>query len=246
MNAWYTEPLRVLIADDDLDLQNLIGFTLRGAGFATVGVSSGADALAAIDRDSFSLLMLDINMPPPSGLEVCAAVRHRSTVPVLMLSARDREEDLLHALDAGADAYVTKPFSPRTLLARVRALVRRIGADEPLSVVAGPCRLDLAEFLLVHSSGSFVLTRLEMRLLRLLMSNPGSTLSPNDLIKEVWDTYSSANRNMLKQVIFRLRRKLATAPDTANALRTIAGGYAWSNESSSMTSEASDSVAGPL
>ncbi len=227
MSSWYTPPTRILIVDDDPDLLNLIGFTFHSVGYETVNATNGAEALRAAERERFSLLVLDINMPAPNGLQVCAEVRRSSTVPVLILSARAEELDLLQALDAGADAFVTKPFSPRTLIARANALLRRAAFGELVNAPSDLLKLDTNELLLRHPGGQIQLTRLEARVLRLLMLNAGHLVSTNDLISEVWSTYNTTNRNMLKQVVFRLRRKLEEAPDAFTALKTIAGGYMW-------------------
>src|SRR5688572_457657 len=120
-----TAPLKILVADDDADLRALIAFSLRQAGFDVCTAADGSDALRVFAAHRPDLVLLDVNMPPPDGLEVCGTIRQSSTVPIMMLSVRDQEDDLVAAIDAGADDYVRKPFSPRALIARVRALVRR-------------------------------------------------------------------------------------------------------------------------
>jgi len=227
VNSWYNPPTRVLIVDDDQDLLNLIGFTFHNAGYETVNAASGTEALRALEQERFSLLVLDINIPAPNGLQVCAAVRRSSNVPVLILSARDQEQDLLQALDAGADAYIVKPFSPRTLIARVQALLRRVAPNEAINAPSDRFKLDSTELLLRHPAGEIQLTRLETRVLRLLMLNAGHFVNTGDLVSEVWSTYNAANRNMLKQIVFRLRRKLESVPEAFHALKTMPGGYSW-------------------
>jgi DNA-binding response OmpR family regulator len=228
LTSWYNPPTRILVVDDDQDLLNLISFTFHNAGYETVNAASGSEALRAMEQERFSLLVLDINIPAPNGLQVCATVRRNSTVPVLMLTARDQEQDLLQALDAGADAYIVKPFSPRTLIARVQALLRRGAPNETLNAPSDRFKLDSAELLLKHPDGEIQLTRLETRVLRLLMLNTGHFVNAGDLVSEVWNTYNAANRNMLKQVVFRLRRKLEGVPEAFQALKTMPGGYVWS------------------
>ena len=230
--SWYNPPTRILIVDDDQDLLNLIGFTFHNTGYETVNATNGTEALLAVARERFSLLVLDINIPAPNGLQVCATIRRSSSVPVLMLTARDEEQDLLQALDAGADAYIVKPFSPRTLIARVQALLRRGAPNDGVSASSDRFQLDNAELLLRHPDGEIQLTRLETRVLRLLMLNSGHFVNAGDLVSEVWSTYNAANRNMLKQVVFRLRRKLETAPHAFRALKTMPGGYLWEESAS--------------
>jgi DNA-binding response OmpR family regulator len=228
MSSWYTPPTRILIVDDDPDLLNLIGFAFHSVGYETVNATSGTEALRAAERERFSLLVLDINITTPNGLQVCAAIRRTSMVPVLMLSARASELDLLQALDAGADAFVAKPFSPRMLIARAHALLRRAAFGELIYAPSDVFKLDSNELLLRHPGGELQLTRLEARVLRLLMLNPGRLVTTGDLLSEVWSTYDATNRNMLKQVIFRLRRKLQTIPEAVAVLKTASGGYTWS------------------
>ena len=244
MNAWFQEPTKVLIADDDPDLLNLVTIAFRGAGFETQCVASGAAALHAFGREAFSLLVLDINMPAPNGLEVCGLVRQTSNVPILVLSARDQEQDMLQALDAGADAYVSKPFRPRTLIARAQALLRRAELFDSPNKHADKFKLDPNESLLRHPGGEIRLTKIEMRVLRLLMLNAGRTVTAGELTTEVWNSYRTANRNMLKQVVFRLRRKLAISEDVKRALRSSAGGYMWTekNASAELDIDDADSV----
>jgi DNA-binding response OmpR family regulator len=227
MNTWYTVPARILIADDDLDLLNMLEFAFRNAGFETVAVTNGTQALAAIEQQRFSLLVLDIDMPPPNGLAVCTAVREHSHIPVLMLSARDREDDQVRALEVGADAYLTKPFSPRILTTYVHALLRRASVHKALRTASSRFRVDTDELLLIHPEGAIGLTQLEARMLRILTLNAGKTLNATALIKEAWGKDSTANRNMVKRVVFCLRKKLAGIPDAGTALKTVRGGYTW-------------------
>ena len=135
--------MKILVADDDLDLLGLVAYSLSQAGYLVVKASDGPGALATFDAEAPDLVILDINMPGTSGFEVCTAIRARGDVPVMMLTARGEEQDLVKALELGADDYLTKPFSPKTLLARVKALLRRASADRasaPLS--AGRVTLD--------------------------------------------------------------------------------------------------------
>ena len=129
--------MKILSADDDKDLLALIGFTLSQAGYLVVKASDGPSAIKAFEAESPDLVILDINMPGASGFQVCEAVRSKSRVPVMMLTVRGEEEDLVKALELGADDYLTKPFSPRTLLARVKALLRRAGMENSAPLAAG-------------------------------------------------------------------------------------------------------------
>jgi len=235
MTTWYSAPARILIADSDHALLNLLCFAFRIAGFEPIGASTGAEALAAIDRDRFTLLVLDFDLPEGGAVNVCASVRKHSTVPILLLSERDREEHLLQGLAAGADEYLTKPFSPRILVALARALIRRASChapDNPLpdNGIANRFRVDVDELLLIHADGAVALTQIEVRILGLLMLNAGKTLCYNNLIAEAWNNCSTADRNTVKHAVFRLRKKLSVIPAAATALKTGAGGYAWIEE----------------
>lgn len=229
MSLELSAQLRVLLVEDDRDLLNVTGMALNTAGYHVTCVVTGGEALSTIEREQFSLVILDVNIPAPNGVEVCRSIRQHSNVPVLMLSAGDREEDLLNALDAGADAYVTKPFSPRTLVARVHALIRRT-PGEPRDITVRDFKLDPNDFLLRHRKHAIRLTRLETRLLRKLMANVGKTISADQLMAEAWGQQSAVNRNMLKQVIFRLRKKLLSYDVSPVPLGTEGAGYVWLDE----------------
>lgn len=218
---------RILVADDDADLLGLIGFTLRQAGFEVRTAHDGASALRSFENDAADLVLLDINMPAPDGMEVCRRIRGGSPVPIMLLTARGQEEDLLEAFDAGADDYVFKPFSPRALIARVRALLRRSEAVSIDSIVSGKLRLDLEQHSLrIGLAPPLRVTPLELKLLHVLMSSAGSTVAVERLLVQVWGRDSPHTRRTLKQLVYRLRRKLELDPTVPQVLRTTPGaGY---------------------
>jgi DNA-binding response OmpR family regulator len=221
--------MKILVVDDDLELLGLITYALRQAGYLTVEASDGALALAVFEREEPDLVILDVNLPRLSGLEVCRKIRSGSKVPVMMLTVRGREEDQVEALDLGADDYLTKPFSPRTLLARVRALLRRSGGTEkPAPLSAGDFLLDL-EKQAVSLTGREPsrLTKLELRLLQLLLANAGHTLPSERLLRHVWGNRASDDRQLLKQLVHRLRLKIEPDVTEPRYLVTVSGvGYA--------------------
>ena len=218
--------MKVLVADDDADLRELIAFTLTQAGYLVLKAADGAAALRRFAEDSADLVVLDINMPGLSGFQVCEAIRARSRVPVMMLTVRGEEEDLVHALGLGADDYLTKPFSPRTLLARVKALLRRAGMEPAAPLAAGRVALDLAEHTVRIAHGEAVqLTKLELRLLQMLLANAGHTVSSDRLLVQVWGHRSGGDRQLLKQLVHRLRQKIEADPAAPVLLRTAAAGY---------------------
>ena len=220
--------MKILVVDDDLELSSLIGYALRQAGYMVVEAGDGVAALAAFERESPALVILDVNLPRLSGLEVCRKIRAASRVPVMMLTVRSAEEDQVHALDLGADDYLTKPFSPRTLLARVRALLRRAGEEKPLPLAAGDFSLDLElQSVSVQGAEPARLTRLELRLLQILLANAGHTLPAERLLAHVWGSRGSGDRQLLKQLVHRLRQKIEADAAAPRYLVTVSGvGYA--------------------
>lgn len=216
-----------MIADDDRDLLALIAFTLTQAGYLVVKASDGATALRSFEAESPDLCVLDINMPQASGFQVCEAIRTKSTVPIMMLTVRGEEEDLVKALELGADDYLTKPFSPRTLLARIKALLRRAGVETSAPLEAGRIALDVQEHTVRIGEGAPVrLTKLELRLLQMLLANAGRTVSSDRLLIQVWGHRNSGDRQLLKQLVHRLRQKIEIDPAAPQLLQTSAGsGY---------------------
>ncbi len=219
--------MKILAADDDRDLRELIGFTLSQAGYLVLKAGDGPSALKMFEAESPDLVVLDINMPGLSGFQVCEAVRKRSRVPVIMLTVRGEEEDLVRALELGADDYLTKPFSPRTLLARIKALLRRAGMENAAPLALGRITLDIEEHTVKIASAEPVrLTKLELRLLQMLLANAGHTVSSDRLLIQVWGHRNSGDRQLLKQLVHRLRQKIEVDPAVPQLLQTASGaGY---------------------
>jgi DNA-binding response OmpR family regulator len=219
--------MKILSADDDKDLLALIAFTLSQAGYLVVKAADGQSAIQSFENESPDLVILDINMPGASGFQVCEAIRAKSRVPVMMLTVRGEEEDLVRALELGADDYLTKPFSPRTLLARVKALLRRAGMENVAPLAAGRIQLDVEEHTVrVGNQSPVRLTKLELRLLQMLIANAGHTVSSDRLLMQVWGHKGSGDRQLLKQLVHRLRNKLEVDPAAPQMLQTAPGaGY---------------------
>lgn len=219
--------MKLLCADDDKDLLAVVAFTLSQAGYLVIKAGDGKDAIKAFEAESPDLVILDINMPGASGFQVCEAVRARSRVPVMMLTVRGEEEDLVRALELGADDYLAKPFSPKTLLARVKALLRRAGMENSTPLAAGRVRLDVEEHTVQIGTGEPVrLTKLELRLLQMLIANAGHTVSSDRLLLQVWGHKGSGDRQLLKQLVHRLRQKIEIDPTVPQMLQTAPGaGY---------------------
>jgi DNA-binding response OmpR family regulator len=219
--------MKILIADDDNDLLALIAFTLGQAGYMVVKANDGAAAIKAFADESPDLVLLDINMPRASGFQVCELIREKSRVPVMMLTVRGEEEDLVKAIELGADDYLTKPFSPRTLLARIKALLRRAGVENHAPLSSGRVKLDAVEHLVqVGNKEAVRLTKLELRLLQMLLANAGHTVSSDKLLMHVWGHKGAGDRQLLKQLVHRVRQKIEVDPANPQLLQTAASaGY---------------------
>jgi DNA-binding response OmpR family regulator len=219
--------MKILIVDDDPDLLALVGFALSQSGFVVVKATDVPTALRVFAAETPDLAILDINLPGGSGFDICEGIRKQSRIPVMMLTARGEEEDLVRALDLGADDYLTKPFSPRTLLARVRALLRRAGLETGGAMTAGTLRLDLESLVLhVGDAAPVKLTKLETRLLQILIANAGHVVGTERLLTHVWGHRGSGDRQLLKQLVHRLRHKIEEDPALPKVLKTEAGaGY---------------------
>jgi DNA-binding response OmpR family regulator len=219
--------MKILIVDDDIELRELIGFALRQAGYLVIQAADGPEALHAFDREQPDLVILDINLPGINGLEVCRRIRAEATTPIMMLTVRSSEEDQVQGLDTGADDYLTKPFSPRTLLARVRALLRRAEIDRPAAQAVGDVQLDVEQQTVSIRGGLPTrLTNLEFRLLQYLVSNAEHTIPAERLTTHVWGYRGVGDRQLLKQLVHRLRQKIEQNPAEPRYLMTVAGiGY---------------------
>jgi len=225
--------VKILVVDDDLELLGLIAFALRQAGYLAIEASDGPAALAAVENERPDLVVLDYNLPRMNGLEVLRRIRaEEAEMPVMMLTVRSDEEDLVRALDHGADDYLTKPFSPRTLLARIRALLRRAGVEKPAPTVSGDLALDGENRSVSVRGGPPVpLTKLEYRLLQILVAHAGHTVPVERLTSHVWGFRGMGDRQLLKQLVHRLRQKLERDPASPRYLVTVAGvGYVYRAE----------------
>jgi DNA-binding response OmpR family regulator len=219
--------MKILVVDDDLELLGLIGFALRQAGYLAITAAQGGEALELFEREQPDLVILDVNLPVLNGFEICRRIRAEATTPIMMLTARSSEEDQVQGLDGGADDYLTKPFSPRTLLARVRALLRRAEIDRPAPLTAGDLTLDVEiQAVSVHGAPPIRLTSLEFRLLQYLLANAGHTIPAERLTIHVWGYRGVGDKQLLKQLVHRLRQKIERNPAEPQYVVTVAGvGY---------------------
>jgi DNA-binding response OmpR family regulator len=213
--------LKVLVVDDDADLLAVVSFALRQASFPVVSAHSYGTALSTFRTERPDLAILDINLPGGSGFELCGVLRKESNTPIMMLTARGEESDLVRALELGADDYLTKPFSPRTLVARVKALLRRAGHESPGPTRVGDLALDADQLLLRIGERAVKVTPLESRLLHLLLANAGQVVHTERLLVHVWGHRGGGDRQLLKQLVHRLRQKIGDDSDQPRWLSTI-------------------------
>ena len=214
--------MKILVVDDDPRLRELVSIALDRAGFSVITASDGQQALMHAAREAPDLIILDIGLPELDGLEVCRRIRARSAVPILFLTARSDEVDRILGLELGADDYVTKPFSPRELVARVRAILKRSTPTTARSLTHGSLTLDPARHHCRVAGTEVTLTAAEMALLTALMQHPDMVHPRPDLIDRVWGNADIADRT-LDSHLRNLRRKLAEAgcPDAIQTLHGI-------------------------
>lgn len=212
---------RILIVDNDTMLADVLAFTLRRAGFDALLAHDGLAALDLYARERPDLIVLAWILPLCDGLQVCKRIRAESSVPIIMLTVRSGDDDVVAALAAGADDYVTKPFSPRQLVARIQALLRRAVGKPVNTLHAGALSLDPSRHEACWEGDAPIhLTSLEMRLLQALIQNAGQVLTANALIARVWGP-GKGTHEMLRQVLHRLRNKIEPHPATPTVIETI-------------------------
>jgi DNA-binding response OmpR family regulator len=223
--------VRILLVDDDRELIDLLAFALRRAGLDPIAAHDATGALRLYDEREPDLVVLDINLVGgASGLDVLRELRRRGQLPVIMLTALDTEEDKVRGLEAGADDYLTKPFSHRELIARIRAQLRRSGQEwQPQKrppatrLQVGSITLDTAEHSVTKAGQPVSLTVTEFRLLQCLMENAGAVVPTATLLKQVWGYADPGGSDVVRVTVHRLRRKLETDPGRPSLLHTIAG-----------------------
>ncbi len=207
--------MKALIVDDDRVLADVVAFTLRREGFQITLAYDGETALQRWAEEQPDLIVLDVNMPKLDGFAVCRCIRSQAETPILLLTVRGEEDDIVHGLELGADDYITKPFSPRQLVARAQAVLRRVGKAPTAAVrQIGQLRLDPSRREIQIGQGETItLTPLESRLLNYLMLNAEHVLTTEAIIDQVWGP-EGGDRDMLRQLVRRLRIKIAQACST--------------------------------
>ncbi|GER22866.1 DNA-binding response regulator [Zafaria cholistanensis] len=220
---------RILVVEDEESLSDPLSYLLEKEGFEVQVVDNGLDAVTEFDRAGADLVLLDLMLPGQPGTEVCRQLRQRSNVPVIMLTAKDSEIDKVVGLELGADDYVTKPYSSRELVARVRAVLRRQGEPEELvaaTIQAGPVRMDVERHVVSVGGEQVSLPLKEFELLEMLLRNSGRVLTRGQLIDRVWGSDYVGDTKTLDVHVKRLRSKIEPDPSAPVHLVTVRGlGY---------------------
>ncbi len=217
--------MRILLAEDDLDVLDVSSYALRKYGYEVMGVADGMSAIERWQKDQPCLVLLDVNLPRLSGMDVCRAIRKGSTTPVIMLTAMDDEDSIVEAFESGADDFVCKPASYRELAMRMRAVLRRHSAgpvvESSTLATSGELSVDLSNYE-VHKSGKLAqLTRLEARTLYFLVANAGRVVTSARLIELIWN-YEGGDAFSLKTHISHIRQKLSLVRDLPGYISSVA------------------------
>ncbi|MCU0493569.1 MAG: response regulator transcription factor [Chloroflexaceae bacterium] len=225
---------RILIVDDEPTIVEVVQLYLSREGFDVVTAADGQAALAAVAQRRPDLLILDLMLPHVDGLEVCRRVRAEGALPIIMLTARDEEIDRILGLELGADDYITKPFSPRELVARVKAVLRRSQATQASAtkdgsqpaVIAGPLRIEPAAHAATLAGQALALTAREFELLLFLARHPGQVFTREQLLDQVWGYTFASDASTVTVHVRRLREKIENDPTEPRFLLTVWGvGY---------------------
>lgn len=221
--------MKVLLVDDDVDLLDLMSYALRREGYTILTAADGQQALRRYEAEQPDIILLDANLPKLNGFEVCRRIRHASETPIIMLTSRDEEEDVLRGLQLGADDYVTKPFSPKQLVARMRTLLRRCrldNYDQPVRELrCGDYVLELESQQVTNAGQAVQLTPLEFRIFFLLAMNENRIIPYSRLVEYAWG-YDGGDSSQLKTHICHIRQKLGMQSGKKARIRAVVGvGY---------------------
>ena len=222
--------VRILIVEDESSFSEALEFLLSKEGFSIVTAANGSEAITKFDQGGIDLVLLDLMIPEVSGTEVCRQIRTKSKVPIIMLTAKDSEVDKVVGLEIGADDYVTKPYSTRELVARIRAVLRRNSGESAIGdigiMTAGPVRMDTDRHQVTVNSVNISLPLKEFELLEFLMRNSGRVLTRVQLIDRVWGSDYVGDTKTLDVHIKRLRAKIEVDPANPIFIQTVRGlGY---------------------
>jgi len=223
---------QILIIEDDENLSRGIAFAFEKDGYSVIQANTLKAGKFSYEQNNIDIIILDLGLPDGNGMELCRYIREKSNVPVIMLTARDLETDEVSGLMAGADDYITKPFSLSILRARVEAVFRRLDAKDNKVIKSGKYRLDTDLCKLFCRSEEIPISATEFRLLKYFMSNAGQILSKEQILAALWDNQGNfVDENTLPVNISRLRTKIEHDPKNPKIIKTIHGmGYVWVKE----------------
>ncbi|WP_404385088.1 response regulator transcription factor [Knoellia locipacati] len=220
---------RILVVEDEVSFSDPLSYLLRKEGYEVSVAENGNDALVEFDSAGADLVLLDLMLPGLSGVDVCRSLRQKSAVPIIMLTAKDSEIDKVVGLELGADDYVTKPYSSRELLARIKAVLRRLSEPEellPTTLEAGPVRMDVERHVVTVGGATTQLPLKEFELLEMLLRNTGRVLTRMQLIDRVWGSDYVGDTKTLDVHVKRLRAKVEPDPASPKHIVTVRGlGY---------------------
>src|SRR5471030_1078982 len=224
-------PLQILIVEDEPKLGQLLVDYLEAAGYATQWLSNGNDVVPLVKAHPPAMILLDLMLPGSSGLSICRDIRQFSDIPIMMVTAKTEEIDRLLGLEIGADDYICKPYSPREVVARVKAIIRRSYRPLTAPPAPSPLLIDENRFKASYRSLPLDLTPAEFRLLKILASEPGKVFSRETLLNQLYDDYRVVTDRTIDSHIKNLRRKLESLADDVAFIRAVYGmGYRWEAE----------------
>lgn len=221
------ETLHILVVDDERSIRRYLHTSLEAKGHRVIEASGGVEALGLSNSEHPDLIILDLGLPDMDGIEVVRQLRERTKTPIIILSVRDREDDKVGALDAGADDYLTKPFGLSELMARIRAAMRHaVHTEAEQFYEAGDLKVDLVKHEVLRGGEHIALTPTEYDLLRVMVQNQGRVLTHNQLLRQVWGSAYEEEAHLLRVNVSNLRRKIEPNPDRPEFVLTEPGvGY---------------------
>ncbi|ADK28311.1 MtrAB system response regulator MtrA [Corynebacterium pseudotuberculosis] len=219
-------PQKILVVDDDPAISEMLTIVLEAEGFNTVAVTDGALAVETFNREEPDLVLLDLMLPGMNGIDICRLIRQNSTVPIVMLTAKTDTVDVVLGLETGADDYITKPFKPKELIARLRARLRRTD-DAPADVIEiSDLAIDVPGHVVSRGREVIQLTPLEFDLLLELASKPGQVFTREELLQKVWGYRNASDTRLVNVHVQRLRAKIEKDPENPQIVLTVRGvGY---------------------
>lgn len=217
---------RILVVDDDPAINEMLTIVLEAEGFATESVTDGAEALPAFHRYDPDLILLDLMLPGMNGVDICREIRKESAVPIVMLTAKTDTVDVVLGLESGADDYITKPFKPKELIARIRARLRRTD-EEPAEVLhIGDLTVDVPQHMVTRGGREIALTPLEFDLLLEMARRPNQVHTREELLENVWGYHNASDTRLVNVHVQRLRSKIERDPENPEIILTVRGvGY---------------------